>query len=229
MSSGSEWNPVVDHEFSRLANRGPSWFVNDYPEHQWEGKHRLQPGDTFVEAGAFWGRYGLIASHRVGSTGRVILIEANPKSVGRIKEIVAHYKLGNVIVVHGAVWSSDGSTSFYVGGNPAGNRVADAALLETCPNDCVQVDMFKLDTLLPRLGVDTVDLLACDVEAAEVEMVKGTEKYFNEKRIKHVALAAYHRAGFPEQIMEILSGHGYEGLIYSYSMPQYGGVVFGHV
>lgn len=221
-------NPYVDPDFYRLARSRPLVpFDTGPPEHQWEGKYRLQPGDTFVEAGAFWGRYGLIASHRVGSAGRVILIEANPKSIGVIKDVVAHYKLGNVTVVHAAVWSSDGSTYFYMAGNPASNRIADASLLQNHPDECIQIKIFKLDTLLPRLGVETVDLLACDIEAAEVEMVKGSEKYFKEKRIKHVALAAYHKAGFPEQIMEILSGHGYEDLIYSYSMPQYGGIVYG--
>lgn len=222
-------NPYVDPDFYRLARAKPlSPFDTGPPEHQWEGKYRLQPGDTFVEAGAFWGRYGLIASHRVGPAGRVILIEANPTSISRIKTMVAHYRLTNVTVVHGAVWSSDGSTFFYVGGNPASNRIADASLLQNYQDECVQVEIFRLDTLFPRLKVDEVDLLCCDIEAAEVEMVKGSEKYFKEKRIKHVALAAYHRAGFPEQIMEILSGHGYEDLIYSYSMPQYGGIVYGH-
>jgi hypothetical protein len=65
LSSKSSYNPVVDHEFQTLARSIPDFdpiFASCSPEHQWEGKYRLREGDVFVEAGAFWGRYGLIAS-----------------------------------------------------------------------------------------------------------------------------------------------------------------------
>ena len=199
------------------------------PEHQWEGKYRLQEGDTYVEAGAFWGRYGLIASKRVGPEGRVILIEGNPRNVSMIRQVQKRYRLTNVEVVDGIVWGEDGETDFCVHGNPAGCRKAVSGDLENYPNDIIKVQAYKLDTLFEQLNVDTVNLLCCDVEGAEYEMVRGAEGYLKSKRILNVAIGAYHVPGMPAKIVSFLQSLGYHDVLYSGSIPQYGGVVFGHV
>lgn len=199
------------------------------PEHQWEGKYRLQEGDTYVEAGAFWGRYGLIASHRVGSGGRVILIEGSPRNISVIRQVQKRYGLTNIEIVDGIVWSEDGETDFCVHGNPAGCRKAVSGDLENYPNDIIRVQVYKLDTLFEQLNVDTVNLLCCDVEGAEYEMVKGAEEYLKAKRIMNVALAVYHAPGMPTKIVSFLQNLGYHDVFYSGSAPQYGGIVFGRV
>jgi len=233
LSSGNpshNWNPVVDREFFVLAAAKPGLgglFHTGCPEHQFEGKYRLQPGDTFVEAGAFWGRYGLIASKRVGPEGKVVLIEGNPQNTDVIEGVIKHYSLSNVTLVKGIVWSRDEYTKMCVWGNPAGSRRAFDSDLVNYPDSIVDVRAYTLDALLPELGVQNVDLLACDVEGAEVEMVLGADRYLGEGRIRNVALAAYHQAGFPEQIMDFLRKRGFVDLFYSNDLPQFGTVVYG--
>ena len=229
----SEYNPVVDNEFSALANAhpGPALFVSGYPEHQWEGKYKLKEGDVFVEAGAFWGRYGLIASHRVGSTGRVILIEGNPENCNVIRQVVSVYGLTNVELVEGIVWSKTERTTFCIEGNPAGSRKATSSDRTNYPFSIIEVRAYALDDLLLSMEVDFVDLLACDIEGAEVEMVKGASTYFSRKRIRNVALAAYHvDPTYSEEIVEILKGYGYKDVYYTNKfLPHYGGLVYGHI
>ena len=229
MCSG-HFNPAVDAEFFELAQSipaPPDLFGSNCPEHQWEGRYRLRPGDTFVEAGAFWGRYGLIASKRVGPEGKVILIEGNPHNTDVIERVIKHYSLSNVTLVKGIVWSKDEDSKMCIWGNPAGSRRALDCDLINYPNSVVDVRAYTLDALLPELGLETVDLLACDVEGAEVEMVLGTDRYLSEGRIRNVALAAYHQAGFPEQIIDFLSKRGFVDLFYGDDLPQFGSVVYG--
>ena len=90
---------------------------NKTPEHQWERYYNLKPGDVYVEAGAYLCRYGRIASRKVGSGGRVILIEPSPRNVEVIKEVIDEMNLGNVILVEKAVWSEKGTNLFRVDGN----------------------------------------------------------------------------------------------------------------
>jgi len=229
LSSGSDWNPIVDTTFQTLAKAVPGFdseFVNGYPEHQWEGKYQLREGDIFVEAGAFWGRYGLVASHRVGESGRVILIEGNPFNVRMIQRVIKHYNLRNVELIDGIVWSSDTTATFCIAGNPAGSRVATPSDKSNFPDDLVEVQAYRLDTLLPRLGVERVDLLAADIEGAEVEMVKGGDMFFTKKKVKNVAIAAYHRPENPGLIMNFLIQRGYRCVSCAPNLPHYGGVVY---
>lgn len=192
------------------------------PEHNWEGHYLLKEGNVFVEAGAFWGRYGRIASRKVGPNGRVILIEASPENQRTIEALIRRDGLGNVTLVKGAVWSSKGRSSFVTYGNPAGHRLGVEADSTNFPSNVIEVDLVTLDDLLPSLGVSEVTLLSCDVEGAEIEMVKGAEKLLSTGKIKNVALAAYHAPGNSESIMEILWAKGFKALRYEE------GIVYGH-
>jgi FkbM family methyltransferase len=201
-------------------------FAGDCPEHQWEGKYRLREGDVYVEAGAFWGRYGLIASRRVGEKGKVILIEPHPFNISMIKNVIQKYNLSNVTLIEAAVWSSNGIMDFCVKGNPAG---AKKAVDSDAKDTIIKVQAYTLDDILTKLSIQYVDLLAADVEGAEVEMVRGAEKYLTEHRIKNLAIAAYHKPEFPGEIMKILKTKGYKDIVYNENKPHYGGVVYASV
>jgi FkbM family methyltransferase len=225
--SSEQFNPAVDGEFrSLIGHNPPELFGTGLPEHQFEGKYRLKAGDVYVEAGAFWGRYGLIASRRVGEAGRVILIEGNPYNIEVLGKVVSHYGLKNTQAIWGAVWSEDGVIDFCTEGNPAGSRVASESDRANHPRSLVRIQSFKLDTLLQNIGVERVDLLACDIEGAEYEMIKGADRYLRERRILNLAICAYHRPGMPEKVSTFLRERGYS-VFYSGSTPQYGGVVYG--
>ena len=229
MYSKSDWNPAVGQEFQNLVGSSPpELFGTGPPEHQFEGKYRLQPGDIYVEAGAFWGRYGLVASRRVGSSGRVILIEGNPYNLNILNKMVTHYGLTNVQVIPSIVWSSGGITDYCVEGNPAGSRKATESDKLNYPKSIINVTSLTLDCLLHDLHLETVSLLACDVEGAEYEMVKGADKYLTEHKILNVALCAYHHPEMPEKVLSFLKNKGYTAF-YSGATSQYEGMVYGHI
>lgn len=195
------------------------------PEHNFEAHYILKPGDIYVEAGAFWGRYGRIASKKVKTGGIVVLIEASPENYRTIEALIKRDGLDNVTLVKKAVWSSRGRGQFVTYGNPSGHRLAIESDRTNYPSSIVECEYDTLDNiLLDQLHLIHVDLLACDVEGAEVEMVKGARELLNLGAIRNVALAAYH-SHLPEEsldaptpgakeIMEILKIKGFKGLVY---------------
>ena len=189
------------------------------PEHEWERYYKLKPGDVFVEAGAFWGRYGIIASLK--GCSKIILIEASPANIATIENVVAVDGLKNVILVKKAITSEKKKVGFVTWGNPAGNRLSHGP--DDFPGDTVEVEGDTLDNILTDLGVDCVDLLASDCEGAEIDLVKGAEKYLKEARIRHVAIGTYHAQGNHEAVASMLGERGFKGLKYE------DGVTYGHL
>lgn len=189
------------------------------PEHEWERYYQLKPGDVFVEAGAFWGRYGIIASRK--GCSKIILIEPSPANVATIENIVAVEGLKNVILVRKAVISEKKKIGFVTYGNPAGHRLSHG--IGDFPKDTVEVEGDTLDNILGGLGIDHVDLLASDCEGEEVNLVKGAAKYLKENRIRHVAIGTYHAPGNHEAVASILGQYGFKGLKCEY------GVTYGHI
>lgn len=187
------------------------------PEHQWERYYQLKRGDTYVEIGANWGRYGMIASRK--GCDKIILIEPSPVNIATIQEIIYSGRLQNTILIKKAISNKKGRFQFCADGNPSAHRLATGSI----DADIIYVDVDTLDNLLTELNIDKVNLLASDCEGQEVEMIKGCERYLNEKRISNVAIGAYHNPEYPSIIMSILKDKGFKGLKYE------DGVVYGHL
>ena len=191
---------------------------SENPEHNWEKHYQLKLGDVFVEAGAFWCRYGRIASRKVGQTGRAILIEPSPHNIEVIENVVREEGLANVTLIKKAVWSDKGKKKFCVWGNPAGYRLA-------IPSDeeVIEVEVDTIDNILDELNVPEVSLLAADVEGTEVQLVRSCERHLEDKKILNIAIGAYHNPLNPGEIINYLTSKGYCDIKYE------DGVVFAHV
>ncbi len=193
-------------------------------EHNWEKHYDLQPGDIYVEAGAFWARYGRVASEKVGPTGKVILIEPSPKSAEVIRRFIKRDNVENMILIERAIDGEPGERKMIVKENPASHRLArDKSELGQYSDWLVDVQVDTIDNIFTELKLDRIDLLACDIEGAEIGLVKGAEKCLSKKLIHNVALACYHGPKISGIVMDLLKGHGYADLVYEE------GTMYGHV
>lgn len=185
------------------------------PEHKWDKYYRLKSGDIFVEAGAHFGRFGMIAS-MVGC--KVILIEPSPINILTMENLISKEKLENIILVKKAVSKSKSIQDFIVyHNNPEANELASSQTSNQYsgkfPNNySIKVETDTIDNILTELNIDNVDLLSADIEGAEVDMVKGMNVYLSEKRIKNVAIATYHGEQNPIEVSAMLREHGYKNI-----------------
>lgn len=197
------------------------------PEHPYQKYYTLKADDVYVEAGAFLGRTGKIASDRKCS--KIILIEPSPSNNSIIEEMIRIGKIhGDVCtLVKKAVWRERRGLGRFVEWTKynAGNRLGanGGAEASDYPDRSVQIEIDTIDGILDDLGINKVDLLTCDVEGSEIDLIKGASKYLSEKRILNVALCCYHDPGFYQIAISILENYGYKDLKYD------DGIVFGHI
>jgi FkbM family methyltransferase len=160
-------------------------------------------GDQFVmiEAGAGYGRWSVGAACaarmlRAGLPMFFIGIEAEPR---HFEWMVQHFRdngldPANHRLVQGAVAATDGEARFVVGDDPSawyGQAMVHAsghAESAWPSNMLVTVKTFSLETLLG--DVDIVDLLDCDIQGAEAEVIPAAMNLLN-GRVKRAHIATH--------------------------------------
>jgi FkbM family methyltransferase len=136
--------------------------------------HRIiKPGDTVLDVGANIGLLTLEASLSVGSSGRVIAIEAMPEHA--------------TAVVHSA--RSNGMMNVEVISVAAGDRIGEAIL--TLPRDTnygmftlgdvagdvsFKVPVQRIDDIVAERGVKSVAFIKMDIEGSELNALIGAEQ-----------------------------------------------------
>jgi FkbM family methyltransferase len=70
----------------------------------------VRPGDCVIDGGANIGMITLLASHLVGSSGRVIAFEPNPAAAARLRSALDRNRIGNVTLHELALGAEDGTS-----------------------------------------------------------------------------------------------------------------------
>jgi FkbM family methyltransferase len=165
----------------------------------------LRPGMVFFDLGANIGLYSLLAARIVGPTGRVYSFEPDPEVAARLRRNVAQNGFTNVTVVEAGVWSTSGDFNF-VGADPSS---PDRGTGMFVPEDdssrgmkirCVALDDFIISATVPHA-------IKCDVEHAEVEVLRGAGKVIETSR--PWILCELHSEENRRAVCKFLSGLGY--------------------
>jgi len=179
----------------------------------------LKPGDAFVDVGAHWGYFSLLASDRVGPAGRVLSVEADP----RIHAILARNRQLNPAfrhweTVHVAAAEGEGEVElegFHEQGDNWGISRIGAKLAEGAPR--FRVGTSSVDALLDARGLGEVALLKMDIEGAEWLALRGMAEGIRAGRYQRLMLELHPEAvaglgGTVEALAGMLREAGYRGL-----------------
>jgi FkbM family methyltransferase len=180
--------PKYDYKFYCRVNK------EDYTTREDEIVEHFRPkeGDIVVDVGAHIGRYTIIASKRVGESGKVIAIEAHPGNFEMLNRNVKLNKLTNVTALNYAVYSKESKLRLYVPGEESGFTIYNTVTTNRAKTDekFVEVNANTLDNLLlqqqQQNGINHADInwIKIDVEGAEFEVLKGaTDILSNSKDI----------------------------------------------
>jgi FkbM family methyltransferase len=124
-------------------------------------------GDVVFDVGAGVGSETLLFSRLVGASGRVVSIEAHPRTYGRVVELCQANGLANVTPLQVAAADSDGTATI----SDLANHVRNTTLADG-PNG-IEVRARRLDTIAKSLGITHIDLLKVNIEGAEVSALRG--------------------------------------------------------
>jgi FkbM family methyltransferase len=136
---------------------------------------------VFVDIGAHVGKYTVQVARQLEGTGKVVSIEAHPENYDTLVKNIKLNNLTNVIALNVACGFESGKVKLYCDSNSTATTAYST--VETFQGNYVAVDAKKLDDILNKLKIDTVNFMKIDVEEAEPDVLKGAEKILRENKI----------------------------------------------
>jgi len=149
--------------------------------------HYLKKDDVFVDVGAHYGYYSLLAASLVGNTGRVISLEPSVSSFHILKENVNPYS--QVEPLNTAAGDAEGDITFFEYEGPYAEyntTVADAyqskKWLSRIAQNENQVPVIILDRLLSDHGIQKA-YIKIDVEGGEAAVIRGMKNSLSQRQL----------------------------------------------
>lgn len=138
----------------------------------------LQSGDKVLDIGANKGYYTLMCRNLVGSSGRVVAVEALPLTSSYL---VANLRLNgftDVVVCNLGVGESERTEylNYNVAALGCSTLHGRPMLDEKVGTQRLEIPVRTTDSLLEEIGLDEVNLLKIDVEGHELSVLRGSEK-----------------------------------------------------
>ena len=138
----------------------------------------VRNGDIVFDIGANRGYYTILFSHLVGKTGKVHAFEPVPPTFKRLSDTVSREQIFNNIELNNtAVGDTNAEITIYMPSNDDGqasietHTVGSWRSAETITS--YQCNMIKLDDYADSNVVKRLDFIKCDVEGAELLVLKG--------------------------------------------------------
>jgi FkbM family methyltransferase len=183
----------------------------------------LGPGMTFVDVGAHWGYFTLIAAARVGAAGTVVSLEPDPRSFRRLRDNVERNRLHRVCLL--AVAAADVEATRRLCGYEEGaenSGVSRLAAEAVAAAASFEVRARPLDAIARGLGLARIDLVKMDIEGGEAAAVAGMRDLLDAHAVRRLllelhpaALAALGRG--VEDVYRPLARAGYRGFSIDHS------------
>ena len=173
-------------------------------------EYRPQPGDVVFDVGAGIGAETLLFSRLVGRSGRVVSLEAHPRTFQRLVTLCNANALANVTPLQVAAADVDGELTIS-DDQHLRNTVLEAR------DGSIAVPARRLDSLARDLGIERVDLLKMNIEGAERLALRGLGELV--AHVRHVCISCHDfladETGSEELrtkalVRDFLLGHGFE-------------------
>jgi FkbM family methyltransferase len=134
-------------------------------------RHRLRPGDTFVDVGANIGCVSALASRLVGPRGTVVAIEPSPRAIAGLQETLTMNDLTNIRIVAAAVSDRDHDLPLFAG--PISNIGLTTTVAHWGLRQQGRTRAAPLGSLVTHEELATARLIKIDAEGAEDRVLAG--------------------------------------------------------
>ena len=207
---------ILNNDYMRWVFRAWRYRLRtEKPEINFLLRH-LNSGQVVLDIGAHKGAYTYWMSKRVGETGYVYAFEPQPQLNQYLSGIAKRSKYQNIQVETMALSSMESDTTM----NIPGGRPSPSASLKTSGNkNATQINVHTttLDNFTLLRNLKTIDLIKCDVEGHELDVLMGGKKVLT--RFKPVVLLECEaRHNGPENVnavFEFFTNLNYDGWFYN--------------
>jgi len=167
-----------------------------YLEQVYDRFYRLQNDDIVVDVGAHVGLFTLKVAK---SVKLAIAAEPHPLNYKLLTMNIVLNKLKNVIPVKLALSNYSGRACLYLSKDSTSHTLG-GWFFRLRSGETLEVEVETLDRLIDELKVDKVTFVKIDVEGAELDVLKGSQRVLTENDSLFLAIAAYH---YPEEALEV--------------------------
>ncbi len=141
-------------------------------------KALLKPGQTIVDLGANIGYYVVIEAEHIGSSGRILAIEASPHNVELLKKNVALNEFDSIVHTEWAAISNvTGTATLHVANKSNLHTLERTPFMDNYVEfrETIDVSTYRLDDYLAKHGVplSQIDIIRMDIEGYEIQAVEG--------------------------------------------------------
>lgn len=169
---------------------------------------KVKEGDVVIDVGANVGYYSLRLASKVGKNGKVIAIEADPKSCEILKENCKLNKISNVKVYNYAANEKKGTITLYTSEKHSG---VNSIFESDAKNSSIKVSSITLDELLEDHS--EINWIKMDIEGAEVNALKGSSHIL--KKTQNIIIEVHEHIlsqndQKPQDVMNILKESGFK-------------------
>jgi FkbM family methyltransferase len=176
----------------------------------------LGPGDQFIDIGAHFGYYSLLASACMESGGKVIAIEPSQENFALLEMNTKEYP--NITAMHMAVAGSDGVTGFYAFphiyseySSVYPEQFKQQKWFRRMKAKKTEVRCTTIDSLLPPPAAYR-SFIKIDAEGSEYDILKGGTDFLRQNNSATIImeyLSASRGNKKHQQALSLLAGNGY--------------------
>jgi FkbM family methyltransferase len=142
----------------------------------------LKPGQTFVDIGANYGYFTMLAARQIGASGRVVAFEANPNLQKMVKKSSERNGFQRRVVSTDVALSDSNQdkVTFYVSTDPSQMGISTmhpwhghihAGNLPA--GNTITVKTVRFDDCVKSSEVTAIDMMKLDAEGAELQVLRG--------------------------------------------------------
>lgn len=159
------------YDFESFHHALPVWYRGD--AEATIVQRLIEPGTTYIDAGANFGVYALYAAQIPGA--KVCAIEPQPHLVEAMSRSVAANRLHNMIIIEAALAEKNGSAELFVDAGGSGSA-SICAHVNASATQRVHVRTATLDSIVADHQLAPVGLLKMDLENAEWLALQGARE-----------------------------------------------------
>jgi FkbM family methyltransferase len=168
-------------DFTTFPNLDKSIFeaANDY----WFYLYKPSDGGIIIDVGAGVGFDTLVFSRSVGASGKVISIEAHPKTFRRLEKFCELNHLTNTICIKVAAIDKEGDV--YI--EDLAKHELNSTEFQPTATAVIKIQGLPLDEICKRAQIEYIDLLKMNIEGGERLAIKGMKEMINRTRYACIA------------------------------------------
>lgn len=180
---------------------------------------QINSGETAIQVGTPNPRTVFRYSKAAGPKGRVVIVEAEPSNVERLRQALPRLPHPNVTIVPKGAWSERGRLRLVLSPYNGDHKLPVPGIVhdndyrpENTYERSVEIDVDTLDNIVHEARLERIDFISITVNGAEIEVLKGCGEVLARRPLRvYVKAHARHADGTPinQTIMTMLRARGF--------------------